>query len=384
MRWLAVAAMVGLAAAGQPAPAGRVTIVNDLDHAVTDGPVAFPIGMLAPPPEYGAGLVLRDEAGQLTPCQIDDLNGDLRPDEVFCLVDLPARERLRLVAEWRATRPAPPAPRVSALISYRPVARPAFESEQLGWYLAHPLALDVIGKLLVPKLTIDWFFGPQPRSPAEFAAGRGQGFLQVGDSLGAGGLALQEDASQPEVLSHPLPGPGGAELLHDVLADGPLRAVVRTRIWNWQGTRGTYAATVLHLVNAGSRACETRIRFDQQPPDAQDVQIAAGYQQLAAETDHAGGDDWLASAGRPNLEGETQAGLGLFVPGGWSGPPVLTAGESPSRVVSLGPVTGPPRSVHHFAAWDRDGGLRGAAAWPWTVSRAASLRRHPLGVIVER
>jgi len=383
MRVVVAAAMICLAAAGQTSPAGWLTLVNDLDQAVRDAPVAFPLGMLAPAPEYGATLVLRD-GDEVVPCQVDDLNGDLRPDEVFCLTDLPANGRQRLTAEWQ-TRPRPRVePRAAALVSYRPMTRAALESELLGWYLSRPLTLDVIGKLLVPKLTSDWFFGDSPHSPQSFAPGRGQGFLNVGDSFGAGGLALCEDPAQPAQLTRPQSGPGGAEQLHDVLADGPLRAVIRTRIWNWQGSKGSYAATVLHLVVAGQRVCETRLRFDQHPPDSAGIQIVAGFQQLDAEESFEAGPDWLAASGSISSDSSTSVGLGLVVPEGWSGEPRLVPSPDAGHAVAIGLVDGPPVKVYHLAAWDRDSGFRSAWDWRSTVADVAAARHHPVGVIVER
>jgi len=260
----------------------------------------------------------------------------------------------------------------------------AFESEVQGWFFARPATLDVIGKLMVRKLTADWFFGPVPRDPQNFAPGRGQGFLTVGETMGAGAIALQEEPATPARLVRPEAGPGGAEQLHDVLSHGPLRAIVRTRIWNWQGARGSYAATILHLVIAGQRYCESRMRFDQYPPGCAAVRIAAGFQQLPTETHFATGDGWLAASGRTSADSATNIGLALLSPGGWSGEPSLTDLPAPDHVVSVGAVGEAPLRLYHVAAWDRDGGLGSAWDWPQSVAALAASLRHPVGVIVER
>ena len=390
---MAVAAVLCLASAALPAEtpvAGRLTLTTDLGDRQTGAAVAFPVGMLAGPPEYGASLVLCDSDGQPVPCQLDDLDGDLRPDEVFFLIDLPATGAVKLTATWR-TDPLPPTPpQVAALIGYGRVTRAALESKLQGYYLEGPATLDVIGKLLVPKLTGDWFFGSEPHDPQRFSPGKGMDFLPVGDTMGAGGFALLEDPDDPQTLSRPWPtAPGEAELLWDVVSTGPLRAVVRTRIWNWQGQRGTYAATVLHLMVAGRRYCESRIRFDQLPPNVAGVRLAAGVRRLDGEVDCRTGDGWLAASGQEPREPRSRerdqwVGLGLLYPAELAGEAYLAAANGPNHVVPLGAVDGPPTRLYHLAAWDRDGGIASATGWRRTVADLAEELRHPVRVVVER
>ncbi len=393
---LAGVLLLAAVAAGQD-EAQRLVVLSPLPAPRYGVPVSVPLSRVRRRPGVP---VLSDLFGQRVACQIDDTDGDRRPDELFFFCDFDQEPAARFDLTWAPAADVPQPPRqVRAVVSPGDVNRLAWESELQGYCLYGAAKLDLFGKLYVSRLTSDWFFGDPPHSPHRFAPGKGMDFLPVGATMGAGSIAFSENPADRSDLTRPwtqnsfrragLPPEANAEFSFEVLSNGPLRAVARTRIRNWHGRRGDYAVTIIHLIAAGQRWCESRVRFDQLPQDTDGVLFAAGFRELPGGEDFAEGDGWQASSVAnlfdPAAAGVVadRVGLGLFYPPAVKVQSLRVEPDGPNHVVLLDVLKQGGVTLHHLGAWSRDGGITTPEAWTAGAAALSDELQHPAVVVVK-
>ena len=281
--------------------------------------------------------------GQEVPCQLDDLDGDGRYDELCFLTDLGRKAKKTFRVELRATgQPRQYEPRVyvdmmltnskiksankqdlyiSSLTvdngtnPYRMLHHhgPAFENELVGYriYFDHRQTVDTYGKYHKGLELKQTQFDPDKEQKA---AGFGDDVLWVGNTFGGGALRGW-NGQEPQMLT---------DVEHRTLrivSRGPLRTIVEVIDDGWKTPLVDERITMhtLYKLYAGRRDVAVDIRFDK---TAADYQFATGLINVKNSdeyTDQAGlrgcwGTDWPVSEKDSAGHKRETVGLGICIP----------------------------------------------------------------------
>ena len=416
--WLSCAALALLVAAGgcrglrgrsgaepPPRPKGPVEIVlrNPLDRAVYHAPVfirarRLPAGefYIIDPKGASEGFPKAEVV-----CQVDDLNHDGQSDEVFFQIDMGPGEtrRLRLVPGPLGRVPE----RATRAFIYRdpstPVTRAVLESALAGYYTYGATKLGVFGKTR-PKLTADKLFAAGRGRQHEWSAELGMDYMPIGLSMGAGAIGLSEYRKDRPRISRPwtrnsffadklqaLKRLRGTRYAYHVTADGPLRAIIDTRIGNWRTDQGTYALTVRQMVLANRRCLRWTVWFDKVDTRARGLLFGVGFRKLKEEAGVWTGDSYLASASRRVYEPVAKRivagwlGLGLIFSPADRKETLDTPADGGNRIALLDVIGKGRVTFHTVAAWDRDGGILSAEGWHGYVKALAEELNNPIQVV---
>lgn len=222
--------------------------------------------------------VVRD-ARQEIPSQLDDLDGDLLPDELAFVIDLPARGTRQVTvtlsaAKTQRTYP----PRVFAQMLVRDAKKgkhapvqsitvpgttnfynmlyghgPMFESELVGYriYFNEKQTIDPYGKFNKGLELEKSQFYP---NDAQLAQGFGDDVLLVGNSCGVGTLKGWDGKKATHVK--PI-----ASRTERILASGPVRTVVEVEVKGWAYQGSELSMTQRYLLYAGHRDLRIETTF---------------------------------------------------------------------------------------------------------------------------
>jgi hypothetical protein len=242
----------------------------------------------------------RESNGAWIPYQLDDLDHDGLWDELFFMADFALRERKVFYLYlgnngrgWQAHRTH------AAIGSYVRHTVPFWESENIGWKLWFPTDIDVFGKrrpvLMSQRLYMDNLdgYGVSTVDPAY-----GSDIMQVNNSFGGGGVGVFEDSKKPNVVARPRftpryttedtsfnAGPrSDTRYAFTVLANGPVRSVVRARTLNWDSGNGEYELEQIFSAFAGQSFSTSRVRYTKFEPDNRDTHFAVGIRKHVDET----------------------------------------------------------------------------------------------------
>ena len=118
----------------------------------------------------------------------------------------------------------------------------------------------------------------------------GNDIMTVEDTFGAGGICLFEDAANPASPSRPRfsPTKGKGQLedtrySFDIVANGPLRSMVRARTMGWQTGRGEYELEQIYSAYKNKSYSTVGVRFLKFDPTGPDVRLGCGMRKLANE-----------------------------------------------------------------------------------------------------
>lgn len=210
--------------------------------------------------------------GECIPSQLDDLDGDLVPDELAFVADIPARSTASFSVVCSAYSPRQYPPRTAAFmkvwdrkyrypyinsIEYQGRNEPLatydaiyghgaqWESELVGFrvYMDHRQSIDIYGKP-TPQLVLDRTNFYSTRE--DIAAGRGCDILFAGPSVGAGSFRGYVEGKPTYVDSVEARG-------QRVIASGPVRAVVEVWDRNWYYHGKTLQMRQRYTIFAGHR-----------------------------------------------------------------------------------------------------------------------------------
>jgi hypothetical protein len=254
----------------------------------------------------------RESNGAWIPYQLDDLDQDGLWDELFFMADFAPGERKVLYLYlgfqnqgWQAHRTH------AAIGTYARHNVPFWESENIGWKLWFPTDIDVFGKrrpvLMSDRLYMENLdgYGVATVDPAF-----GSDIMQVGNSFGGGGIGVFEDGQNPNVVSRPRftprypegsnfnAGPlSDSRYAFTVLANGPVRSIVRARTLNWQSGNGQYELEQIYSAYAGESFATSRVTFTKFEPANRDAVFAVGMRKHLDETAfHQGGGIVISGA----------------------------------------------------------------------------------------
>ena len=323
--------------------------------------------------------------GSSLPSQLDDLDGDLIPDELAFVADIPARSTASFRVEFSAVRqPSPYRPRTAAFmkvwdrkyrypyinsIEYQGRNEPLatydaiyghgaqWESELVGFrvYMDHRQSIDIYGKP-TPQLVLDRTNFYSTRE--DIAAGRGCDILFAGPSVGAGSFRGYVGGEPTYVDSVEARG-------QRVVASGPVRAIVEVWDKNWFYNSKTLQMRQRYTIYAGHRDVQVDITLAGAAVD--DELFCTGVQKL--EMDNEGymalASGLVGSWGRniPDKAAEDLVegvGLGVYV-----GPAYLSSKKEDAYnyLTILRPRDG--RISYHLAicALMERGGFRDSKGW---------------------
>lgn len=244
---------------------------------------------------------LAEAGGRAVFFQMDDLDRDGLWDELFFQIDLQPGETRTIHAYigfnqrgWNPHRTH------AAIGSYARHLVPFWESENVGWKLWFPTDVDVYGKreplLMSQRLYMDNLDG---YAVSYLDPAYGSDIMSVDNSFGGGGVGLFEDPARPDVVSKPRFTPGNAEVADtnfnlnqaddtryafEVVANGPLRSMIRVRTMNWRSGSGAYELEQLYTAYAHQSYSTARVRFTTFEPDDPGTAFAAGIRRHPNES----------------------------------------------------------------------------------------------------
>ena len=270
--WLAA-----LCASAQEDLTLTVELKNTWDKARQDAPAVIRLADLQ------AGFPIRSavvrDARQEIPSQLDDLDGDLLPDELAFVIDLPARgiRQVTVTLSAAKTQKTYP-PRVFAQMLVRDAKKgkhapvqsitvpgttnfynmlyghgPMFESELVGYriYFNEKQTIDPYGKFNKGLELEKSQFYP---NDAQLAQGFGDDVLLVGNSCGVGTLKGWDGQKATHVK--PI-----ASRTERILASGPIRTVVEVEVKGWAYQGSELSMTQRYLLYAGHRDLRIETTF---------------------------------------------------------------------------------------------------------------------------
>lgn len=239
----------------------------------------------------------------LIPSQLDDLDGDLIPDELAFTADIPARSTLSFKVVCSAVSPQRAfLPRTAAFmkvwdrkyrypyinsIEYQGRNTPLsmydaiyghgaqWESELVGFrvYMDHRQSIDIYGKPR-PQLVLDSTNFYSTRE--DMAAGRGCDILFAGPSVGAGSFRGYVDEQPTYVDSVEARG-------QRVIASGPVRAIVEVTDRNWLYCDRLLQMRQRYTIYAGHRDVQVDVQL--RGEDVDGLAFCTGVQKLEMENE---------------------------------------------------------------------------------------------------
>lgn len=257
-----------------------VDLTNPWSKAKTDEPVVLRLADLNPGFRVRSAVVT--EGTEEIPSQLDDLDGDLKADELVFVIDLPARGRKSVTVTLSAQENGRRYPeRVFAVMLSRAPSKkqnpvpvqaisvpggvnyynmvhghgPMFESELVGYriYFNQKQTVDPYGKFQKGLELEETRFYP---TAEQLAAGHGDDVLMVGNSCGIG--ALKGWDGQKATHIEPI-----ALRTERILAYGPVRTVVDVEVKGWKYQNSELSMTNRYILYAGHRDLRVETFFDE-------------------------------------------------------------------------------------------------------------------------
>ena len=311
-KWLSL--LMGLclvapgSAAAQTPETSQVTVEvsNRWKKAHADAPVALRLDDLKPGFRVRSAVVM-DGTTEI-PSQLDDLDGDLKADELAFVIDVPAKSSKRLTITLSSARSEKnyqarvygsfqireakknnhqaaqslTVPGTSNVYSLVIPHGPSFESELVGYriYFNEKQTIDPYGKFHKGLELQESGFYP---NADQLARGFGDDVLMVGNSCGVGALKGWDG----QQATHITPVAYRTERM---LAYGPIRTIAEVEVkgWDYQGSELTMPNS--YILYAGHRALSIETRFAE--PLGKEI-FATGVQNImgtetVSDSDHRG------------------------------------------------------------------------------------------------
>lgn len=236
-----------------------VEVSNTWNKAKADEPVVIKLSEINPQFRVRSAVVMN--GNEEIPSQLDDLNGDRRPDELAFLVNLPAKGKKTLtitLSSAKSDKTYPARVYAEMLVSDKrgkhvPVQSvtipgtsniynqmhhhgPAFESELVAYrlYFDHKQTVDIYGKFNKGFEIKESQFYP---TDEQLVRGFGDDVLMVGGSCGVGALKGWDGKKATHIT--PV-----ATLTERIIAYGPVRTISEIEVADWQ-----YQGSELNMTN---------------------------------------------------------------------------------------------------------------------------------------
>ena len=381
-----------------------VPVVIDLHKALPQVVTILSAEVIAPSQTGRSGG--GSTRGELIPSQLDDLDGDLLPDELCFVCNLPARATVTFKVVCSAVSPQRTFPARTAAfmkvwdrkyrypyinsIEYQGRNEPLatydaiyghgaqWESELVGFrvYMDHRQSIDIYGKP-TPQLILDKTNFYSTRE--DIAEGRGCDILFAGPSVGAGSFRGYLN-NQPTYVDE-VEARG-----QRVIASGPVRAIVEVtdRNWNYDGRR--LQMRQRYIIYAGHRDVQVDIQLT--GPDVDRLTFCTGVQKLEMENEGLMNftDGLVGSWGKnvPDKAAEDLVegvGLGVSVATDYL---VMKREDDYNYLTILHPVNGHIRYHLAICALMEKDGFKDAKSWFNWLQQWQSELDHPCTIKVKR
>jgi hypothetical protein len=321
----------------------------------------------------GLPVIVKDRQGKLLSSQCDDINGDGSWDELVFLCDLGSGESRKLSFE-PVERAAYPAFEVRTHLRFCRASEPydtawgdlrmktndtrftipVYQMEGPAWendivafrnYFDARNGIDIYGKR-VHEMVLD-SVGIKGRNYHEPAAW-GMDILKVGNSLGAGAIALRIGDSLYRV------GPC-EEGRFRLISQGPVRTVFELTYKNVPAGERLYSVNQQISIYAGDDFYRNSIQVDGLKGDEELVTGIVDMHALAADKAEAGNMKIMSTWGKQAMNGEV-LGMAVIFPASefkryWEAP-LSGAGIINTHLVSLSLSAGKPTHYAFLAAWE--------------------------------
>jgi hypothetical protein len=250
---------------------------------------------------YGGHDRRAETNGQALLQQMDDLDKDGVWDELFFVTDIGAKQTKRIYVYLGFNqRGWNPHETHAAIGSYCRHLVPFWETKHVGWKLWYPSSVDVFGKrepmLMAHRLYMENLDG---YGVTLIDSGMGSDIQAVENTFGGGAVCLFESRDQPGRASVPRftparaaagvtanfnAGPiGDARYAFDVVANGPVRSMIRVKTMNWNTGQGSYELEQLYTAYAHQSYSTCRVKFTRFLPMHGGVQMGAGIRKRGNE-----------------------------------------------------------------------------------------------------
>lgn len=235
----------------------NTTDINRVDEAITISKEK--LSTLISSVENGMFPLLKDVDGKTIPSQIDDFDKDGKWDELFFLIDLKANETKNLNVLFVDKKDVPAfkvrsnvrfadmtpehveldnAKRLKSSDSpnsqkYFTMEGPAWENDKVAFrnYYDARNGFDIFGKRTT-EMVLDKV-GLTPHSYHKIADW-GMDILKVGNSLGAGAIAIKKDGKYYRFTDAETNEAMFESGEVDIIADGPLRSIIKMKVNGWE------------------------------------------------------------------------------------------------------------------------------------------------------
>lgn len=239
----------------------------------------------------GAELIRKETNGHFLEYQIDDIDKDGIWDELFFLTDIKARATKTIYIYLGLTERGLVAHKTHAGMGYYGRHMVTFwEAENIGWKLWYPTDVDMHGKRK-PMLTaypeyqgnLGGYYMPMEM---------GTDIMAVGNTFGAGGICLFENSAHPDSVSRPRFSPYSEQgpvldtrYTFDIIANGPLRSIIRAKTMNWRSGKGEYELEQIYTAIARKSYSTCTAQYTKFITDNRNVRFGCGIREIMNQSE---------------------------------------------------------------------------------------------------
>lgn len=310
----------------------KVEVSNTWNKAKADEPVVIKLSEINPQFRVRSAVVMN--GSEEIPSQLDDLNGDLRPDELAFVIDLPAKSKQTVtvtLSSAKSDKTYPARVYAEMLVSDKkgkhvPVHSvtipgtsniynqmhhhgPAFESELVAYrlYFDKKQTVDIYGKFNKGFEIKESQFYP---TDEQLARGFGDDVLLVGGSCGVGALKGWDGKKSTHI--EPV-----STLTERIIAYGPVRTISEIEVTDWQYQGSELRMTNRYTLYGGHRDVFVETFFEEPLKDETFCTGVVDIKGSVSYSDHKGligcwGTDWPVND-TVKYAKET-VGLGTYIP----------------------------------------------------------------------
>jgi hypothetical protein len=373
------------------------TVENTLARERLTAPVVVSRGSLGIPEGETVLqlLVLKDGTQWERPFQLDDMTGDGEWDELFFAVNISAHNTVELQIVFGEGASPDFASQVQAGIDYsHGVDRCYWESQLSGYNMYGATQSDCVGKLY-PKLVFEEWYSDPNASQHRFSARDGHDYMQVGNTMGGHSTYVSDGQTvyRPWTdRAFALVGdlPHSTTIQSTVVADGPLRAIIKTHVGGLVTSDGEVGYDMIQSISSMQRHTQVTIRPDPLMAES-GLRVGAGYRLFYEDgmsettedyTTHVACNLWESGLMEERV---ARAIITPFSNGEVQGRVIDEANEfAPKNGPNWGVLFRPCEAIHYafVTAWEKDDGFSSMELWSLYLRQVAEDIRNPLKVTI--
>lgn len=385
---------IGLLSCRQEKPPTQLVITNPSAFDRTDELIVLKrteLGEWTAKIYSGEYALLTDSAGRPVVIQYDDLDGDREWDEMAFLQSLPANGSVRFsvrISDKPATVKAvvrahvrhsklsadstfgPSIDKDTMPVNAQPTdftihklppyltEGPAWENDRVGFRLYFDVrnGRDIWGKT-THEMVLDRV-GADTTDDYHHRAGWGMDILKVGNSLGAGAIALKVPLPDNKDTLVKLGGANIGNVTYTKIADGPVRAIFRMQYDNWKVHDSLPPVTVTEEISiwGGQYFYTNKVTVNQAPDSSQLVTGIVNLHSSQALVFDTAGCQILFTYDRQS-ENNDRLGMAIMMPPGQEMIADSTANEGPGIINTYTAAVNIPahsttKEFRFFAGWE--------------------------------